>query len=459
MFDFKLKFDGSELLKDLRRLDQVKAMKDVTNITHTQYPGTHCPLMGAILVTRGIQDSYAFVVGTDECVYYSKSLTMDFDIEGEIGGRCFAVRLDSSDVTFGSVEKVEEAFDELFAEKSPSCIFLISTCVIEIIGDDFDALAKKLSKKHNVPVLPIHTEHFKCEDHLPGVERALTACAEMMEKQECNGSVNVLGHRLGDFTQSEVYRVLQDEKIAINIQMPRPCSLAEIKNATKAKLNIVVNRTALPLAEAMETKFGVPYIIFDKFASYESNYQAYKALFEKLEHPMPEDLVQHYEDLKVRFNAITDEYAGLSYIYGGSPFTPFEHNRLLVEYGLIPLLIQMGDVSERHYDDIDAITAKHNPYVARSANLSGLMQVYDTLKPDLNFGAGFMHVLAEKKIVPVRFDRLSQNMFGFELSELFLSSLKNAKEDVQKIREEEPSISKKDTTKKIDTIQKIKENV
>lgn len=435
MADFKFKFDGNELLKDLKRLDQIKSMKDVTNITNTQYPGTHCPLMGALLVTRGIKDSMAFVVGTDECVYYSKSMSMNFEGFGGIEGRVASVRLDGSDVTFGSVEKVEEAFDELLSEQQPSCVFLISTCVIEIIGDDFDALARKLEKKHNIPVLPIHTEHFKCEDHLPGIERALTACASMMEEQECNNSINVLGQRMGDFTQSELAQVLREEEIKINIQLPKVCTLAEIKQATKAKLNLVVNRTALELAEVMQEKFGIPYVTFDKYADYESNYKAYQELFEKMEKTLPEKITTQYEDLKQKFQACKDEYVGYTYIYGNAPFLPFEHVRLMSEFGIEPLLMQISDIGERHASDIARILEKHNPYVSRSANITGLMQVYGTLTPDFNFGPSFINVLEEKKIVPMQFGRRSQDMFGFELSELFLKSLRDAKEQKLKIEE------------------------
>ncbi len=443
MTDFKLKFDGNELLKDLKRLDQVKSMKDVINITHTQYPGTHCPLMGALLVTRGIKDSMAFVVGTDECVYYSKNMTMAFEGFGGLLGRCASVRLDTNDVTFGSVEKVEEAFDELVEEQQPSCVFLISTCVIEIIGDDFDALAEKLTKKHGIPVLPIHTEHFKCEDHIPGIERAITACAGFMEKQDKDDKlVNVLGQRQGDFTKSEVAEILKEHDIKINLQLPKTCTVSDIKAATKSKLNIVVNDTALGLAKVMLEKFGIPYVNFKKSASYETNYLAYKDLFEKLEIPMPKKLEEKRNELAKEFAANKDKYKGLTYIYGGAPFASFEHIRIMTEFGLEPLLLQVSAISEDNFKDIDEIVKKFNPYVTRSANVAGMMHIYDALKPDLNFGPAFMNVLKEKHIVPVRFDKDAGDKFGFELSEMFLSSLQNIKEDVQKAREEKVEAEK-----------------
>ncbi len=434
MSKLEMNFNGETLLKDLKTLKQVNSMRDVTDITHTQFPGTHCPLMGALLVVRGIKDSLAFVVGTDECVYYSKSMTMAFDGFGGLKGRCVSVRLDTHDVTFGSAEKVEEAFKEVIEEYKPSCVFLISTCVIEIIGDDIDAMAKKFKKDYNIPVLPVHTEHFKCEDHLPGIERALSVCTEFMQKQEQNTSVNVLGQRHGDFTKSELFRVLNKENIEINMQLPMDCVIDDIKKATKARLNIVVNATALELAKNMHEKFGTPYIIFDKYCSHDTNYNAYKELFQKLDKELPAYITEDYERCKANFEAAKGQYQGLRYIFGGSPFAPYEHIKLMCHLGLEPLLLQVSSLDEKHAKDIAEITTFYNPYITRTANVAGMSYVYDYLKPELNFGPAYQHVLLEKKITQVQFTN-SSDMIGFELCDIFMQGLAEAKVKVEKIKE------------------------
>lgn len=213
----------------------------------------------------GIKDSLIVVVGTDECTYYTKSMTIHSEKFGGIGGRCVSVVLDDHDVTFGSAEKVQEAFKEIIEEYRPQCVFLVTTCVIEIIGDDFDAISEGLSELYGIPVLPVHTEHFKCEDHLPGLERTITVCAEMMKPCNCDNSVNLLGQRMGDFATTELYAMLQKAGVKIGLQLPCGCSVDDIKNAAAAKVNIVVNDIALPLAQKMQEKFGIPYVYFNKF--------------------------------------------------------------------------------------------------------------------------------------------------------------------------------------------------
>ena len=83
--------------------------------------------------------------------------------------------------------------------------------------------------------MAVHTEHFKCENHLPGVERTMTACFDVMQPQVCDGSANLLGQRLGDFQETElcgvcllytsdVYKRQPDAPCASGRQHPAPHS-------------------------------------------------------------------------------------------------------------------------------------------------------------------------------------------------------------------------------------------
>ena len=137
--------NGNEMLKKLGRLSEITSMKDVRQLTTAMFPGTHCPLMGAAMAVRGIQDAYMLLVGTDECAYYTKHMTLYSQDFGGVDGRCLSVVLDAQNVTFGCAAKMEEAFDELVREYHPKAVFLVTTCIPELIGDDMDAIAGGLS--------------------------------------------------------------------------------------------------------------------------------------------------------------------------------------------------------------------------------------------------------------------------------------------------------------------------
>ena len=145
--------DGNQLLERMKRLGSVETIKDVRPLTAAMFPGTHCPLMGAAMAVRGISDALMLIIGTDECTYYTKHFSVQAENFGGLHGRCVSVALDGHDVTFGCAKKVEAAFAEMMEEYHPQAVFLVTTCVVEVIGDDFDAVAAALTEKYGLPVL------------------------------------------------------------------------------------------------------------------------------------------------------------------------------------------------------------------------------------------------------------------------------------------------------------------
>jgi nitrogenase molybdenum-cofactor synthesis protein NifE len=427
--------DGKELVAKLAKLSQVQSIKDIPQLTHALFPGTHCPLMGAAMAVGGINDSLIVVVGTDECTYYTKSMTVHSEKFGGIGGRCVSVVLDDHDVTFGSAEKVQEAFKEIIEEYRPQCVFLVTTCVIEIIGDDFDAIAEGLSELYGIPVLPVHTEHFKCEDHLPGLERTISVCAAMIEPRACDNSVNLLGQRMGDFATTELYAMLQKAGIKIGLQLPCGCTVDDIKNAAAAKVNIVVNDIALPLAQKMQEKFGTPYVYFNKFVIPEKIYEAYKNLFGYLELEPPEELEVLYQNIRAEIEKTKSELAGITYIYGNTPYAVFEMNCFLSSLGMVPQVIQTNRYTAADEEYARKMLQYTDPYICKAANIAPLQYVYDVLSPYLYLGHEFASRLRQKGMAIVHSDRAG-GLLGFEVTGYLLQQLVKAVGEAKEYRRE-----------------------
>lgn len=425
--------DGNKLLAQMKKLRDVETIKDVKSLTAAMFPGTHCPLMGAAMAVRGIKDSMMIIIGTDECSYYTKHMTIHSDEYGGLDGRVVSVTLDGHDVTFGCVKKVEAAFREVVDEYHPSAVFLVTTCVVEIIGDDFDAVADALTEEYGIPVMAVHTEHFKCENHMPGIERTITACLPLMKKMPCDGSVNLLGQRLGNFEQTELSRVLKNAGVKIGMQLPCGCTVDEIRNATAAKVNIVVNEIALPLARKMKAKFGIPYVFFDKFVDPDRIAECYRALFDVLQMPLPDEICTLHKQAKDLVDSGREKLGGVSFIYGNTPFRSFEYSRFMAQLGMIPQIIQTSAIKDEDRDDIAAILAVSDPYVTKTANIAPLQYIYDVLHPMLYLGHEYANRLRAKGIAMVRSDGAS-SMLGFECTMFAIRSLTMAADEAGEIR-------------------------
>ena len=414
--------DGREILGRLKKLSQIESIKDVPQLTRALFPGTHCPLMGAEMAAAGIKDCLLVIVGTDECSYYTKGMTIN-DNWGGIGGRCVSVVLDSHDVTFGSTKSMHDAFKEIMEEYKPGCVVLVTTCVIEVIGDDYDAIAAELEKEYGVPVLAVHTEHFKCEDHFPGLERTISACLRLMEQPEQKSRrVNVLGQRMGRFDETELYALLTASGVEIGLQLPSGCTTEEIRRAAGAQVNVVVHNIALPLAQVMQAKFGVPYVYFNKFLGPERIRDSYEELYRYLTLPLPQAVAEKYEACKAKEWQLAAELAGVPYIYGNTPFDCFEFNAYLASLKMVPQLIQSNRFGEESGADVAQILASCDPYICKAANIAPLRSVYDELHPWLYFGHEFADVLRRKGIADVHCDRAG-SMMGFECNLFMLENL------------------------------------
>lgn len=428
--------NGAEIVSRLKRLSSINTTKDISQLTAALFPGAHCPLMGAMMAVGGIDDAVMLVLGTDECTYYTKKATIGgFSFKG-IDNRCFSVVLDQHDVTFGCKNKLYDAFEELMDEVSPKAVFIVTTCVPEVTGDDVDSMADELAAKYNIPVLPVHTEHFKTANHLPGVRDTITACISVIEdvkpEEVCKTRVNVIGQRLGQFKDTQLYEMLVKNNVEIGMMLPGGTNIAAVKKAATAGVNIVVNEIGLPLAKRMQSRFGTPYVMFDKYVSPENILKVYRELFGYLNIDIEAELNMMYEESMALVAGAKTELAGLKYIYGNTSLSCYEYNAFLTEAGMEPLLIQTNDYPGADNEFVAKILKSCDPYVTKSANIAPLQYVYDELKPNLYFGHEYEARLRAKKIALVHDGNLS-SMLGFDVTKAVIGELLRAAKDAREL--------------------------
>ncbi|MFI3229239.1 MAG: nitrogenase component 1 [Bacillota bacterium] len=170
-------------------------MKNIKQMRQGHDDINRCPLAGAAKAVMMIDGALMLVVGTEECTYYTKA-TME--MQG-CGSKCLSVVLNKNDVTFGCLETVTEATYELLEEYKPKALYIITTCVVEIIGDDFTQLAQEASQKYGVPIKVIQTNHYKGKDGKYGMELVFNASKEMGQSaHKISSMFAMIGRKLGN---------------------------------------------------------------------------------------------------------------------------------------------------------------------------------------------------------------------------------------------------------------------
>lgn len=429
--------DGNKIIAKLNHLSEVYSSKDIHQLSAAMFPGSHCPLMGAMMAIGGIEDALMLVLGTDECTFYTKKATVGgFSFEDSLNNRCYSVTIDQHDVTFGCKETLYRAFAELMEEITPKAVFLVTTCVLEVTGDDVDSMAAELQGKYNVPILPVHTEHFKSINHLPGVRDTITACLPLI--RECaevkKNRVNVLGQRLGKFYSTELHRILTERGVEVGMMLPGGCKVEDIQNAAESGVNIVVHPLGLPLAKAMEKKFGTPYVFFDKYVDPENIMEKYHDLFAHLGLTIDEEIKTLYAEAKQVVEDAKKEVAGMRYVFGNTALACFEYNAFMVSLGMEPQIIQTNEFEPEDEDYKQYILKHYDPYLCRTANIAPLQYVYDIIHPDLYLGHEYASRLLAKGIMLVHPGDIN-NMLGFEVTKVTVGGLIQSAKESKELKE------------------------
>ncbi|MCQ2496480.1 MAG: nitrogenase component 1 [Lachnospiraceae bacterium] len=422
--------NGMEMLSKMKHLSEVNNMKQVKPSSYALFPGYHCPLMGAMLTIKEIDNSVMVVVGPDECAYYTQLATSGGTMKTN-GCQIVSVVLDQHDITFGCQEKMDEAFEELMDEYKPEAVYIVTTCVVEVTGDDVDSMAAGYQLKYGLPVMVVHAENFKTDDHLPGIEHTLDASINLMKEQTVTDSVNVLGLRLGSFMKTEVCRYLNENGVKIGLMLPGKASAKNIEEAPAAKCNIVVHPVGLPLAKAMKERFGTPYVLFERYSDPERIMRCYSEVFSILGKKIPDVFEEKQQEQMKKIENIRNILGGKTYISGNTALCNYElHSFLVNRLDAKPLLLQISDLDEDSLEFRKEILSKCDPYVTRAANIGALGYLYPHLLPDFNIGAGNSMEMRKYGIVSVRM-LMAYNTLGFEVCDMILDAFVKADEEAK----------------------------
>ena len=299
-------------------------------------------------------------------------------------------------------------------------------------------MAQGYTQEYNIPVLVVHAENFKTDDHLPGIEHTMEASIQLMEEQSLCERVNVLGLRLGDFSRTEVCRVLQENGIETGMLLPGKTSVEGIRTAPGARCNLVVHPIGLPLARKMKERFGTPYVLFERYTDPDRILASYRALFEALGLALLDSLKELHAETSRQTVQARETLAGGTYISGNTALCNYElHSFLAGKLGIKPLLLQISDLDEGSAAFRKDLLACCDPYVTRAANISALRYLYPVLKPDYNLGAGVGPELRKNGIAGVRMAD-AYHTLGFEVCSMVLDAFLRAKQEQQQLQEERP---------------------
>ncbi len=221
-----------------------------------------CTLTGAISVTSHIRDAVTLIHGPRGCSHHNASLLHAtwLDNDHAVMPELVSTGLSETEVIFGGEDVLRRAIGHA-AERDVHAIFVLSTCIVQTIGDDVGAVC---SEEYGIPVIPVPTAGFLGGTFHDGVNNALIALAGSAGSCRNNGGINIIGEMNLEYEVEENYaeiaRLLSLLGLSVNLRFVHDITYDTISTLGSAQLNILRSPSLLPVGENLRNRFGTPFI-------------------------------------------------------------------------------------------------------------------------------------------------------------------------------------------------------
>lgn len=247
---------------------QQQIQKKKKSDTQLPQPGTtqgSCAFDSAMITLVPITDAAHVVHGPSGCaasIWGSYSSLSSGSMLYKIR---FSSDIDENDIIFGGAKKLYKGILELQRRYKPAAVFVYSTCITALIGDDIEGVCKDATEKTGIPTIPVHCPGFIGNQNLGNrvageamLEHVIgTAQPDITTPYDINliGEYNIAG---------AIWNVLPLlEKLGIRVlaKITGDAVYKEVCYAHCAKLNVILSSKALiNMAKRMEKQYGIPYI-------------------------------------------------------------------------------------------------------------------------------------------------------------------------------------------------------
>lgn len=223
-----------------------------------------CVFCGSRVVLYPIADALHLVHGPIGCAAYTWDIRGALSSGPQLHRLSFSTDLRERDVIHGGEKKLHAALTELIDLHRPKAAFVYATCIVGVIGDDVDAVCRRVSLEKGIPVLPVHSEGFKGVKR-DGYRAACEAMLKLVGTGPTGGISPVSVNILGDFNLAGETWIIRDYFLRMGVEVVATVTgdgrVDDIRRMHGAALNLVqCSGSMTHLAKEMRERHGVPFL-------------------------------------------------------------------------------------------------------------------------------------------------------------------------------------------------------
>lgn len=323
-----------------------------------------CVFCGSRVVLYPIADALHLIHGPVGCAAYTWDIRGSLSSGPELHRLSFSTDLREEEVIFGGEKKLYAALTELIAAYRPKAAFVYATCIIGLIGDDIQAVCRKVAGESGIPVIPVHSEGFRGSKK-DGYKAACEALYQLIGADDRTPvspcSINILG----DFNLAGETWMIKAYYDRMGVEVVSCITgdgrVDEIRRAHRAAMNVVqCSGSMTHLAKMLEKDHGIPFERVSYFGI-EDTADALYRVARKFDDP---DILTRTQEL-VRseveriYPLIEDYRQGLNgkkaAIYVGGSFKAFSLVKALRHLGIQTAIVGSQTGNREDYEYLESI--------------------------------------------------------------------------------------------------------
>ena len=224
-----------------------------------------CAFDGAQIVLVPITDAAHLVHAPSACMGNSWNTRGSLSSGSLLYKRCFTTDLSENDIVFGSEDKLRRSIEYIATRYSPSAIFVYSTCVTALIGEDIGHVCRTAAKKTGIPVIPVESPGFAGSKNFGNRLAGEVLLEHVIGSEEPVNSTPYDINLIGEYNIAgelwNIVKLLKKLGVRVSATITGDSTYKQIASCHRARLNVMVcSRALINIAGAMKDKYGIPYL-------------------------------------------------------------------------------------------------------------------------------------------------------------------------------------------------------
>lgn len=168
--------------------------------------------------------------------------------------------MDEADTIFGATEGLRQIIIETYSRYQPKAIFVGTSCVSGIIGEDVDSVIAELQAELPVPLAPVHCEGFKSRVWASGFDAADHAVLTSLVKPPQKKSNIINFKNFNESARKEIIEIFANFGVEPFFFYANS-TVEELSRLAEAQATVSICGTlGTYLGNGLEQEYGVPYI-------------------------------------------------------------------------------------------------------------------------------------------------------------------------------------------------------